>query len=149
MFNVISVTPVLSLAAYTANDVAGALLTFAGAASVYANEGRIRRITVIDADKEKAAGKIYFFNADPSAAAKTDAAEFLPAAADLAKLIAVKAIAAADFVDSSSDSVAVYETDIPFVLAAGGTSLFAVFVCDATPTYTAADDLIIKLVISR
>src|SRR3989338_3135014 len=134
MFNVISVTPVLSLAAYTANDVAGALLTFAGAASVYANEGRIRRITVIDADKEKAAGKIYFFNADPSAAAKTDAAEFLPAAADLAKLIAVKAIAAADFVDSSSDSVAVYLLDGIFGIDASDPHAYLASMDEEDPT---------------
>jgi len=149
LFNVISAIPALSLAAYTAEDCVGGLLTFANAASVYASEGVIKRITVIDADKEKAAGKLYFFNADPSSAVDTDAASFLPAAADLAKLIGVKAIAAADFVDSTSDSVAVYEMDMAFVLAAAGTSLFAVFVCDGTPTYTAATDLTIKLIIAR
>src|SRR3972149_1642112 len=138
LFNVISAIPALSLAASTAEDCVGGLLTFANAASVYASEGVIKRITVIDADKEKAAGKLYFFNADPSSAVDTDAASFLPAAADLGKIIAAHAVAAADFVDSTSDSVAVYETDLPFVLAAGGAGLFAVFVCTGEPTHTGA-----------
>ncbi|HLE04298.1 MAG TPA: hypothetical protein VI699_00765 [Candidatus Acidoferrales bacterium] len=150
LFNVISAVPVLQIVgAYTAEDCVGGLLTFANAASAYASEGVIKRITVIDADKEKAAGKLYFFNADPSSSVDTDAASFLPAAADLVKLIGAHAVAAADFVDSTSDSVAVYETDLPFVLAAGGTSLFAVFVCTGTPTYTVATDLTIKLLIAR
>ena len=150
LFNVISAVPVLQIVgAYTAEDCVGGLLTFANAASAYASEGVIKRITVIDADKEKAAGKLYFFNADPSSSVDTDAASFLPAAADLVKLIGAHAIAAADFVDSTSDSVAVYETDLPFVLAAAGTSLFAVFVCTGTPTYTVATDLTIKLLIAR
>ena len=149
LFTVVSDVPALSLAAYTAEDCVGGVLAFAGAASAYANEGVIKRLTIIDADKEDAVLRLYLFDADPSATADTDAATFLPAAADLAKLIGFKAIAAADYKDSTSDSVAVFEMDMPFVLAAGGTTLYGVLVCTGTPTYTAADDLTVKRVISR
>ena len=144
---VLSAVPVLQIiGAYTADDCMGGLLTFPLTGSSLPNKGaRIRRLTLIDADVEKAALRLYLFNADPSATCDTDAAGFLPAAADLVKLIGVIEVAAAEYVDSTSDSVVVQEHNFPFVVA--GTALYGVLVCDGTPTYTAATDLTLKLLI--
>jgi hypothetical protein len=144
---VLSATPLLQIiGAYTANDCVGALLTFTLSGSSLPNKGaRIRRLTLIDADKEAAEFWLYLFNASPAAAARTDADAFAPVAADYAKLIGSIHIAAAEYVAGPSDSVVLQEKDFPVVVA--DAALYGVLVCVGTPTYTAADDLLLKLLI--
>jgi len=140
----ISVVPVLQIAgAYTAADNVGGLLTFDVAGS-----GRpivLKRLIIIDADKENAEFNIHFFNASPAAAARTDADAYAPVAADLAKKLTTINVAGTVYVDSASDSIAIKEDlDYEFVLK---TELYAVLACVATPTYTAVDDLTVKIVV--
>ncbi len=143
----ISATPALQIiGAYTANDCVGALLTFTYESGSVPNHKtvKLRRLIIADADKEKAEFYLWLFDASPTAAARTDADAFAPAAADIQKIVGVVHIAAADYVDSASDSWAVEELDYP-VISAAGASIFGVLVCVGTPTYTAANDLVVSL----
>lgn len=131
--------------AYTANDVMGGLLTFAIPGP--GNGGFISKIRIIDDDNEKAAVKLFLFNAAPTAIA--DDAAFAPAVGDLKKMISVVAIAAADYTTINSNAYAIKgdfgnSSQIDFLASDGG-NLYAYLVCDATPTYTAAADLTIVL----
>ncbi|KKM68523.1 hypothetical protein LCGC14_1459990 [marine sediment metagenome] len=143
MFKVITSIPVLTLPAYVALDNVGALLTF----PIDANTKSIvlKRLTVIDAAVQDEAYLLHLFTASPSAGARTDADPYVPVAADLALKVASFSILAADYLDSASDSIAIYELDTAIVLTSD--DLFGVLECIATPDYVAVDDLTIKLLV--
>lgn len=138
------VSPTISTSPYSANDVVGGLLTFpiGGGKSFggITTTGFLRVLTVTDDDNEKAAAKLHIFASAPTAIADGDA--FAPSFADLKKRIGVVAVAAADYVSFSSNGVAqAIIKGIEMEFTAGDGNLYAFFVCDATPTYTAAADL--------
>ena len=143
MYKEISVVPVLTLPAYVALDCVGALLTF----PIDANTRNIllRRLTIIDAAVQDEQYLLHLFSGPPSAGARTDADPYVPVAADLALKLTTLAIAAADYLDSVSDSIAIYELDHALVLTSD--DLFGVLECIATPDYAAVDDLPIKLLV--
>lgn len=137
----VSVTPTITAGAYSAGDVVGGLITFslptAGAGGV------INQIVIADDDNEKAQAVLYLFDSAPTTIA--DNAAFAPAIADLAKLVAVIAVASADFTTVNSNAYAI-KTAINQTYK--GSALYMYCVCVATPTYTAVTDLIFKLTVS-
>jgi hypothetical protein len=139
-----SVTPVLSLAAYEALDVVGALLTFPGLAPS-TSECTIKRLGLLDKASQSEAYTIYLFNASPAAAARTDAAIFAPVAADFAKLVGVLHVATTDYLVGTGCTYASVELDYEIDLES--TTLYAVLVAVATPDYAAADDLVLTLLV--
>jgi hypothetical protein len=143
MFKEITSIPVLTLAAYVALDNVGALLTF----PVDDNTRSIviKRLTIIDAEVQDEPYLLHLFSGSPSAGARTDADPYVPVAADLAMKMATLSILAADFLDSASDSIAVYELDLALSLTSD--DFFAVLECVATPDYVAVDDLTVKFLV--
>lgn len=147
MYKEATAIPLLTLPAYVANDCVGALLTFAihSAAIPPRKDCRLLRLTVIDAAVQDEEYYLHLFNASPAAAARTDADAYAPVAADLAMKMTTLHIEAADFLDSASDSIAIYELDHALVLVDG--NIYGVLECIATPDYVAVDDLTLKLVV--
>ena len=146
MLKKVSVVPVLTLAAYVADDCVGALLTFPIGTGDTGNRGAvIKRLTILDADVEDAVLSLHLFDASPLAAARTDAAECVQVAADLAMKIVTFPIAAADYQDFAGDSIASYELDTSIVF--DGLNIYGVLQCTGTPTYTAVDDLTVNLIV--
>lgn len=141
----VSAIPVLDTNAYQAADNIGALLTFPVSSGSPGQRGAtIKRLTIIDADSEDAELFLHLFTEAPSANVTTDDAGYLPNAADLALQICTYHIEAADYDTSASDSIVSYELDTAIVY--DGLNLYGVLECIATPTYTAADDLIVNLI---
>ena len=144
----VSAVPVLQIAgAYTALDNVGALLTFANAAdgsNGYA--ARLRRVKVVDKASISAQFTLHLLSASPTVAARTDADAYTPADADLALILDSVAIAVADYNDLAAGSEATIEVDKPLQLTSSG-SLFGLLVCIGTPTFVAADDLTVTLVL--
>ena len=147
MFIKTSAVPVLTLAAYTAADNVGALLTFAvSSASPIINAGAtIKRLSVIDAAIQDEEYFLHLFTAEPSAGVITDAAAYVPVAADLLLKICSIHIPAADYDTGASDSIATFELDTAIVF--DGKNLYGVLECVATPDYVAVDDLTINLIL--
>jgi hypothetical protein len=138
---ILDLTPTISAgSAYAAGDVVGGLLTF----NVYSagGGGTIRRIALIDSDNEKAALRLYLFSTAPTSIA--DNAAFAPSAADLKKLLDVVAFAADDYTTVNSRAFIV-ERDLDLDYETADGRVYGYLVCDATPTYTAASDLTIRL----
>lgn len=140
-FIAVSVTPTIGTDAYTANDVVGGLLTFDVTGGAIGG-GLINSAWVVDDDDEKAALKLYLFDEAPTTIA--DDAAFEPTAADLKKLVSVVSISAYTTVNSNAYCVV---EDINNVFTAPNGNLYGYLVCTATPTYTAATDLTVKLMI--
>ncbi|MCZ2099876.1 MAG: hypothetical protein LC121_27160 [Anaerolineae bacterium] len=135
--------------AYEANDVVGGTLS-CDAYNV-SGGGYIGAVRLVDGDDEKAAFKLYVFNAAPSAIA--DAAPHAPTEADWLKHIGTIEIATADYDASGNDACAfVYGRgtgktgEVAFDNLPNG-KLYFRLVCTATPQYTAADDLTLHVLL--
>lgn len=137
-------TPTITAGAYSAGDVVGGRLSFvlqAGSGAFF-----VKSVRIVDDDNEKAASKLYLFNAAPTSIA--DNAAFAPSVDDLKMLVAIVTIASADFSTINSNAVALVDErsgiDGGMFNVPGGT-LYGYLVCDATPTYTATTDLSITI----
>jgi hypothetical protein len=145
------IQPTITAGAYTAGDALGGRLDFANAAREAGGGGTITKIVIIDRDSEDSPIDVVFF--DQAFTATADNAPFDPSDADLANCIGYVDVAATDYADFSDNSVAAKASGLrmPFDydLVAGGNTLFAQMVIRAANTYTATDDITIKITIQR
>lgn len=130
--------------AYSAEDVIGGTLT-SGDLKQYAGGGYIAWVRLVDDDDEKAALRLYVYKDAPSTIA--DAAAFAPTEADWFLTLGCIELATADYDASGNEACIVAagidrktEREILFDDLPDG-KLYFRLVCDATPTYTDANDL--------
>lgn len=127
--------------AYTAKDAIGGKITIAGAIRAAGATSILQSLMLLDRSGQKPTGYILLFNADPTAATITDNAAFVSSTDD-AKIIAQVQVAAADWATpGTTKSFASIRNIGALVEAASGTTLYAAFVCDNTPTFVATTDL--------
>ena len=147
----IEATPVVTVGAYASLDAVGGKLEFEDACTAFQNSGRICRAYVTDKGKQDALLYLVLFSEDFTATA--DNAAFDVTDADLLNVMAVLEFAVADYGTFNDNSIATLgfdnlEVSVPFVLAEGGTSIFGqLYVKTSTPTYTATDDIRVRLVV--
>lgn len=128
----------ISTLIYAAGDVVGGLLTFN---IPNANNGGILNSAhITDDDDEKALFSLYLFDTEPTTIA--DQAAFTPTKADLEKRIAVIDVSVYTTVNgvAFSDSIDINQTFT-------GDTIYGYLPCVATPTWTAATDLSVKLAV--
>lgn len=143
---IVTVSPTLSLTAYAAGDLMGDKNTLTNFLPG-SESGTLRGVVVIDAAKQNAALDVVFFSADPAGTTFTDNGAFAPVAADVANAIGHVSIVAGDYSAFSANSVA---TKAGLALALGGAqTLYAALVSRGTPTYVAATDLTVKLIVDN
>lgn len=130
----------ISTSIYAANDVVGGLLTFDLSASVRGaiNGGILNSAHITDDDDVQAALTLYLFDTAPTTIA--DQVAFTPTKADLEKRIRV-----IDFLSYTSINSVAFSDSIDINQAFFGNTIYGYPVCTATPTWTAATDLSIKL----
>ena len=139
----VKVTPVISAAAiYAAGDNVGGLLTFANVAREAGSGAVLKDVTIVDDDGEDAALELWLFDQTFTAGADNDA--WSPSEADLENLLTIVTTAdGAYFAAGATYSAAVIEVSRGMSLV--GTSLFGRLVTRGTPTYTAVDDLSVRV----
>ena len=142
---VLTATPVIDTAIYASGDLIGTKMTLAGAAKL-SRVGRINSIVIADQAKQDAAIDVIFFDSNPSTTTFTDNAALDVADADTLKIIASVKIVAADYSDFADNSVATKAVDLGFATVGGG-DLYACLVSRGTPTYAAATDLQLRVVV--
>lgn len=143
----INQSPVVTAGAYSAKDVVGGLLTFANAASVYKGSGMLRKIVIRNNAMVADLLMVNLFSQAPAVIADNGAYD--PTDAEMAFCIGVIPIVAADYVLATDNAIASKVLEFPFVLATGGTSLYAYVSTVATPSYAAITDFGITLTIER
>ena len=116
-----------------------------GTLTQYAGGGYIAWVRLVDDDDEKAALRLYVYREAPSTIA--DAAAFAPTEADWLKTLGCIELATANYDASGADACLMAagidrktEREIIFDSLPAG-KLFFRLVCDATPTFTDANDL--------
>lgn len=125
---VVSTTP-----AYTAGDNVGGKISFG------LMNATLNSVTLLDAGNQGAAGNLFLYDGDPTAATLTDNVAHA-GVADFAKLIAV--IPIPSYVTTAAKKTAhVSALNLPIK----STALFGVIVTTGTPTYVAVGDLTLKL----
>ena len=141
---VVTDTPTITAGIYSANDAVGGLITFTNAVSPDLRTGTIQAFILIDDGLQSDATELHLF--DRAFTPTADNAAFAPSDADLLNHLGYVELATGDYTDFATNSVGfVKNQKLPFVL--NGTSLFGQLVTRGTPTYTATDDLTVKLVI--
>lgn len=143
----ISFTPNLAnfgSGAYSAADQLGGVNDLDEVAADSGGVLVLESVLVIDNAKQKAALDIFFFDSQPTVS-NADNGAFALSAANLSKCVGVAKVAAADYGDTSAQAVAQTSPKIIMKVAKKAKKLFAVVVSRGTPTYTAADNLVIKL----
>lgn len=132
------VTPTVTAGAYSANDVVGGRLQFAGL-----DGGTLQSITICDYATQAVDYLLVLFESQPTDI--TDNATFDIADADLAKIIYQTALTSASnrqaFTDNSYSFL--YSLDVP--LQAVGDTVWGFLITTGTPTYAATTDITVTL----
>lgn len=144
----VSVTPTITLDAYTANDVVGGLMTFSGVGGS-GGGGFIRSVLVVDDADQSEPYTLYIFNDEPSAI--DDDAAFAPTVADLGKLVTTVDVAAGDYTSVNSSGWALLggHEDAAMEVAFYGPTLYMYAVAGDTPDYASADDLRFTITVEK
>lgn len=150
---IITVAQTVTAAQYAAGNCVGGLITFATAARVSgasgaSGTGGIIASVIIDCKSAQTTQMdVLFFNADPSSGSTiTDKTAIAIATAQWQTMIGVAHVA--DWTSAGTPSVGQSLVSIPYSLASA-TSLFAVIVTRATPTFAATTDVSISIVVQR
>lgn len=140
---VITQAPAVTVAAYTAGNVIGGLLTFASAARIAAGSGLVQS-AVVDA-KIALSGQydLILFDSNPTGSTITDKTALAVVAADFDKIIGVAHIA--DWTSLGTPSLGQAQNlAMPFKLGSG-TTIYGALVTRVTPTFVSTSDVEIQL----
>lgn len=149
----VTAKPTIVPAAYSSGDAIGGMLTFEDVVGAFEPSARIVSAILIDNAKQSALIRLLLF--DRTFTPTADNAAMDPSDADLQNCLGYIAFAAADYMALNDSSIAQKGGDLSaalrfeFRLVDGGTDLYGQLVSYGTPTYVAADDLTVKLLIER
>ena len=138
----ITQTPTLSTAAYTAGDAVGGLLTFANAALDTGGGGIINSVVLIDDSGQDDDMELWLF--DTAITAIADAAAWALTEAQLHTLITIVKLTSAGWAASGTPSANVTAIFGQRYYCTGK-NLYGQLVCRGTPTFTAVDDITVRL----
>lgn len=145
----VTVTPTVTLAAYTSDDVVGGLMAFKVAPT--SGSGIIRSVLCTDAENQKEQYVLYLFDAAPVAIA--DADPYAPVIADLKKMVGTVTVATGDYTTNNSLAWALLgghedtAMEIYFTTESGNVYIYAV--ATDTPDYAAVDDISFTLIVEE
>ncbi len=140
----VQVTPTVQIAAYTAGQCVGGLITLANAARVAAGSGLIQAVTASFISGVVPSLDIIFFNANPTGSTTTDKTALAIATADLGKIIGIMHLTDATLLGATTPSWMQSEQQaMPFKLPSG-TSLFASVVTRTGITLVSVADMTVS-----
>ena len=153
---VITVSPTVTAAAYSAGNLIGGKLTLAAAVRGTTDggtqaSGELRSLLLTDKANQKAAIDVVFFNADPTNTTFTDHAAVALNVADLPKYIGHVSILASDYSSLAAATNAAAtkpNLGIGFSIPSGST-LYACLISRGTPTYASTSDLSLTVSFSQ
>lgn len=145
--DVIAQTPTISAASiYASGDCVGGELEFADAALASGDGGIIKGVEIIDDDGEEAELELWLFDRTIGTPGSDNAA-WAADEGDLENEVTVISTAEGTYYSGGTASVCSIECARGF--KCNGTSLFGRLVVRGTPTYTATDDITVKLVVMQ
>ena len=140
---VVSAAPVVDTAAYATGELIGGKLTLTNATALNVFSGIISNVVIIDNDSELVDLDVVFFSADPTATTFTDQAAFDPADADALNIICTVSVTT-DVTFADNGMSYANNQNCPF-RTLGSNTIYAAIVSRGSPTYTASNDLLLKV----
>lgn len=141
----IAQTPTITAGAYSANDAVGGKLTFANAAQASGGGGILTNVLIVDDAGQDAELELWLFDQDFTA--MTDNAAWAPSEADLENLVAI--VSTNDGTWRAAGTPSAIDIDAIRRYDCNATSLYGQLVTRGTPTYTATDDVTVKIRLAR
>ncbi len=143
---IVDVTPVLTSFAtpYDINDVLGGVNTVVSFTGPHQGVAALGSLILIDKAKQKKDTEICFYSSSPTISADNAAFDLTDAMA--LNTIGCVSIAAADYIDSASNSTAT-KRGLSLVMPsyASGQTIYAVFITRGAPTYASVGDLVARM----
>lgn len=136
---------------YSAGDVLFVPTKIANAALSGKGFSYLRQLLIMDADNQKAALDLLFFNEDPGSLGALNAALNI-STAQMAKLIGMVSVAQADYttLKANTNAMAVKSPGtLPLSTIATSKDIWVAGVSRGTPTYTVASSLVMKFMLER
>ena len=143
----VTVTPTVTVGAYSVGQCVGGLMTFTAAArSGGPGSGLVQSAVISDASGQDSAIDVVLFSANPSNSTFTDHTACAIANADLPKVIGTIAVSDCHLLGTSAPGVCqAQQQAMPFSLGSGNTTIWAVNIARGTPTYTATSNIADRL----
>jgi len=141
----LTANPTVSTSAFVAGYCVGGLLAFTNAARASGGSLLVASAVLQDESKQNAVIDLILFDDNPSASTFTDHVALDILAADLPLVAGCISFPAAAYTFATTSIQSVSNIGIEVALV--GTSLYGVMVVHGTPTWAAADDLSVKLVV--
>lgn len=138
----------VTASAYSAGNSIGGKLSFTSALRASGANITVNSLMILDRANQKPTGNLYFFNADPTAATLTDKTAFVFSTDDL-KVIGCIPITTSDWVTTNTKAFFRRSGIGLPVSPTSGTTVFAAFITDSTPTFAATTDVQIVLGVLR
>ena len=139
----ITQTPAVTAGAYSANDAVGGLLTFANAARVSCGGGVIKDVVIIDDAGQDAELELWLF--DTTITAVGDNAAFAQTEAELHTLVTI--VKSTDGAWCASGTPSANAIEVARRYDCTGTSLFGQLVTRGTPSFSATDDVTVRIML--
>ncbi len=148
----VSITPIVDTAIYASGDVLFVANRIQDIALNTKGAAYLRNVLAFDADNQKAAIDLLFFDRNPGSVAAINSAIDI-SAAQMAMLIGYVNLPAASYVTLKAGANAVISTSPGILLPATNPNpskdIWVVGVSRGTPTYTAATSLVLKFILER
>lgn len=125
---------------YSANDVVGGIITLSSVMAAAGRSAILKSVTLKDASGQAPALTLLFFRATPAAGTYTDNGALAWGAGDLANLVGVVKVLAADWYTQASKSLLAIG-GIDLLMGAAASDLFLLIVADATWNAASTSDL--------
>lgn len=142
----ISVQPVVTAGAYSANDAVGGLMEFAEAVAGQGRSGTIQTLLIIDQAEQSVEYDLVLF--DRTFTATADNAALAISAADSLNCIGTINVPTSPKDIGAASVATVKDIQIGFKVN-GGKSIFGQLVTRGTPTYGATSDIQVKLIVEQ
>ena len=144
LLSTVTITPPIQAASYVPNDLVGGKMELKDVVKHVGGGGVIQSLVLTDKSPQGRTVDVVLFDSDPINTTFTERAPFDLADADVTKTIGV--IRCANKIDLTPGPMVgvVRDLAMPFVLPAGGTSLFVAMVLRQAATYLSTSDLTLR-----
>lgn len=142
LLSTVSITPPIQAASYTANDLVGGKMELQDVVKQSGGGGMVQSLVLLDLASQGRTVDVVLFGEDPSNTTFAENAPFDVNDADVDKIVGV--IRCDEKIDIGPMVGVVNDLAMPFVLPAGGTSLFAAIILRQAATYVSTSDLTLR-----
>lgn len=143
---IVTVTPTLSLSAYSVSDQMGDVNTMTSAVDATKDTASIMSISVVDKSSQKSSFDILFFSSAPTLVSSDNSALSISDTDMAEKFLGRVKILSSDYVDTATSSDCTkFVVGLMLQAASGSNNVYCVLQCQGTPTYTSTSDLVVKI----